>query len=114
MSNKSKAIEAATDARHSTPAPGSAPAYSAYEKDGGVFLRVPHHDEWGNTHSVHGLTIYAARDLIRELKAAADLADSKIERRHRYEPNKKYPWFCRHCGYAEHEEIMHLPNRPVK
>lgn len=31
------------------------------------------------------------------------------DNRHVYEPNKKYPWFCAHCGYAAHELIMHLP-----
>jgi len=30
--------------------------------------------------------------------------------RHKYAPHKKYPWFCAHCGYAEHEVLMHFQN----
>lgn len=26
---------------------------------------------------------------------------------HDYVPNKKYPWFCAHCGYPEHERLKH-------
>jgi hypothetical protein len=29
--------------------------------------------------------------------------------RHAYELHKKYPWFCGHCGYAEHDPLQHLP-----
>lgn len=28
--------------------------------------------------------------------------------RHKYVPNRKYPWFCGKCGYAEHEKLKHL------
>lgn len=27
--------------------------------------------------------------------------------KHKYNPHKKYPWFCADCGYAEHELLMH-------
>jgi len=27
--------------------------------------------------------------------------------RHRFVPDKKYPWFCGQCGYAPHEPLMH-------
>ena len=33
----------------------------------------------------------------------------KPDTRHVYRPNKKYPWFCECCGYAEHETLMHRP-----
>ena len=32
--------------------------------------------------------------------------------RHEFVPNKKYPWFCAHCGYAPQELLMHLPSDP--
>lgn len=27
--------------------------------------------------------------------------------RHTFVPNKRYPWFCAHCGYGEHERLIH-------
>lgn len=50
---------------------------------------------------VHSVSVNADGSLELEL---ADKPDD----RHRYEPNKKYPWFCT-CGYAEHETLVHLP-----
>lgn len=26
---------------------------------------------------------------------------------HDFEPHSKYPWFCKRCGYAPHEVLMH-------
>ncbi len=26
---------------------------------------------------------------------------------HEFEPDKKYPWFCGHCGYPPHEALKH-------
>lgn len=60
-------------------------------------------------------------DMTLILNAARAWLDSqKIETRrqpasslrHYYEPDKKYPWFCRHCGYAEHEMLKHI-ERPA-
>ena len=31
------------------------------------------------------------------------------DQRHAFTPDKKYPWFCGACGYAEHEALKHLP-----
>ena len=29
---------------------------------------------------------------------------------HQYEPHFKFPWFCGHCGYPEHERLKHTPS----
>jgi CRISPR/Cas system-associated exonuclease Cas4 (RecB family) len=29
--------------------------------------------------------------------------------RHRFAPDKKYPWFCAQCGYPPDHPVMHLP-----
>lgn len=35
--------------------------------------------------------------------------EHKPDTRHRFVPNKKYPWFCRDCGYPPEHPVMHLP-----
>lgn len=30
------------------------------------------------------------------------------DNRHEFVPDKKYPWFCAHCGYAPHEPLKHV------
>ena len=30
------------------------------------------------------------------------------ETRHRFEPHRRFPWFCAHCGYAPHEALQHI------
>ena len=37
-------------------------------------------------------------------------AYAKVDKRHKYVPDRKFPWFCGKCGYAEHEALMHFPN----
>lgn len=32
-----------------------------------------------------------------------------LEALHRYVPHPKWPWFCRDCGYPEHEVLKHIP-----
>lgn len=32
-------------------------------------------------------------------------------RTHDYAPNPEYPWFCKVCGYAEHEPLQHRTER---
>jgi len=34
--------------------------------------------------------------------------------KHKYNPHKKYPWFCADCGYAEHELLMHTAAHGIK
>lgn len=34
------------------------------------------------------------------------------DNRHAFVPNKKYPWFCAHCGYAPHEPLKHIQPDP--
>ena len=34
--------------------------------------------------------------------------------KHKYNPHKKYPWFCADCGYAEHEFLMHTAAHGIK
>lgn len=48
-----------------------------------------------------------------ELAAKAGLAPPERPKPdlHRYEPNSKYPWFCKHCGYPEHETLKHTQER---
>lgn len=52
-------------------------------------------------------------DLKRIARAALKAGEAAKEKvatepvLHDYEPNPKYPWFCRHCGYAEHEPLKH-------
>lgn len=36
-------------------------------------------------------------------------AQAATDNRHSFVPNKKYPWFCAHCGYAPHELLKHFP-----
>lgn len=28
--------------------------------------------------------------------------------RHPFSPHRKYPWFCKHCGYPEWETLKHI------
>lgn len=35
--------------------------------------------------------------------------EHKPDTRHRFVPNKKFPWFCRDCGYPPEHPVMHLP-----
>ena len=39
--------------------------------------------------------------------------DRLSDDRHRYEPNKRFPFQCEHCGYPEHETLKHLPSPPA-
>jgi CRISPR/Cas system-associated exonuclease Cas4 (RecB family) len=41
------------------------------------------------------------REMFEQIKA------DERNMRHKYEPHPIYPWFCKHCGYAEHEDLMH-------
>jgi hypothetical protein len=36
--------------------------------------------------------------------------EHKPDTRHRFKPNRKYPWFCAFCGYPPEHPIMHLPD----
>jgi ribosomal protein L37E len=38
------------------------------------------------------------------------LDSAQRDTRHRYQPNRKYPWFCAECGYPEHERLKHAVN----
>jgi hypothetical protein len=31
---------------------------------------------------------------------------------HAYRPHPKWPWWCRDCGYPEHERLKHHPIAP--
>jgi len=95
---------------------GSVPNFSVtFEKDDRgrprIYLRVPCSDEWGNSHCQHSIDAATAARLHLELEAASRWVHNNTEKRHKYEPNKKYPWFCKHCGYPDHNEVMHLPNK---
>jgi hypothetical protein len=55
---------------------------------------------------------------LREIVHMADELRDEIERyrmehrpdtRHRFAPNKNYPWFCAHCGYPPEHPVIHLP-----
>lgn len=48
-----------------------------------------------------------ADDLRTEIDRYRD--KNKPDTRHTFAPNKKYPWFCAHCGYPPEHPIMHLP-----
>jgi len=57
------------------------------------------------------------RSIVRELQERR--AAEKTKRygdiqRHSYVPDEKYPWFCAHCGYAQHESLKHLPTEPAR
>lgn len=28
--------------------------------------------------------------------------------RHQYQPHPRHPYFCKHCGYSEHERLQHF------
>lgn len=38
---------------------------------------------------------------------------TEIDPRHKFQADKKYPWFCGQCGYPPEHDIMHLPNREI-
>jgi hypothetical protein len=42
------------------------------------------------------------------LAASKSKKDAKPDNRHRFVPNKKFPWFCASCGYSPHEPLMHF------
>lgn len=66
-----------------------------------IFFMKTEKLEKGTVVELNGKTVRLMHSLVvEEVK--------KPDNRHKYEPNKKYPWFCKHCGYAEHEKIMHL------
>ena len=48
-------------------------------------------------------------DVREYLNRAAAPSPSPISP-HEYQPHKKYPWFCRECGYAPHDTIKHKPH----
>lgn len=54
--------------------------------------------------------------LTAQVQAARVQAAAKtpIDNRHKFQPNKKYPWFCAICGYAPHEKLAHPPEAPAK
>jgi hypothetical protein len=35
------------------------------------------------------------------------LTQEKPDSRHQFVPDKKYPWFCDHCGYPPYHPVMH-------
>lgn len=114
--NKQDDAQNASAVRDCPDSAGSGESYSVrFEMDDRgrprIYLRVPCSDEWGNTHCEHSIGYHTAARLSGELRKASDWAYQNTETRHKYEPNPKYPWFCKHCGYAEHEQIMHLPNK---
>jgi len=78
-----------------------------------IYLRVPCSDEWGNTHCEHSIGYHTAGRLSNELREASDFAYHNTETRHKFKQDPEYPWFCQHCGYAEHEELKHLPNKKL-
>lgn len=53
----------------------------------------------------HPGVIELVRRAVAEERKPAHVATIKLT--HDYKPHKKYPWFCAHCGYAEHEPLMH-------
>jgi len=119
MSNENQETEAIAASKALPSSSGSVESYSVrFEMDDRgkprIYLRVPCSDEWGNTHCEHSIGYMTASRLSRELREASDEAYRNTETRHKYVPNPKYPWFCKHCGYAEHEQIMHLPNDKVR
>ena len=50
---------------------------------------------------------YMATDLREEIERYR--MEHKPDTRHRFVPNKKYPWFCRDCGYPPEHPVTHLP-----
>lgn len=47
--------------------------------------------------------------VVEQLPAHADMQSP----RHAYVPHKKYPWFCRDCGYPPHETLKHIQDEPT-
>jgi hypothetical protein len=44
----------------------------------------------------------------RRMGGHATASEMPADTRHQFVPNKKYPWFCAHCGYAPHEPLKHV------
>lgn len=53
-------------------------------------------------------SVYAAPQPAHGTAATERVATALPDNRHEFFPNKKYPWFCAHCGYAPHEPLMHV------
>lgn len=51
--------------------------------------------------------VHIAEELREEIERYR--SEHRPDTRHRFAPNKKYPWFCGHCGYPPEHPLMHLP-----
>lgn len=51
--------------------------------------------------------LYAKYDELYKAAHAAQAQRVPLSTTHEYEEHKKFPGACRHCGYAEHEELQH-------
>lgn len=46
-------------------------------------------------------------------RAALD-ARKAMDTRHKFTPHRKWPWFCRECGYAPHEQLKHIQEETTR
>jgi multidrug efflux pump subunit AcrA (membrane-fusion protein) len=70
-----------------------------------------HQEQWikhrvrSGTNAIAGAHMFAHQESIAEISALA--ARELPGGHHPYVPHPKYPWFCRDCGYPEHERLKH-------
>ncbi|MBC9176781.1 hypothetical protein [Pseudoroseomonas ludipueritiae] len=51
-------------------------------------------------------TLQMARDKVARMAEVAQRPPKPDL--HHFKPNRKYPWYCAHCGYAPHEPLKHI------
>lgn len=55
----------------------------------------------------------AINEWLKAVIVAAKAAEAPpVDTRHKFIPDRKYPWFCGRCGYASHEALMHVEDTP--
>lgn len=51
---------------------------------------------------------FALRQAAILIQAASLPKTNNADARHRFEPDKRYPWACARCGYPERETLKHI------
>lgn len=83
-----------------------APPYPTYEQffyELTTFMGIPPRP--GTPRHVWDTEIFPM--LKAALGARLDALPANHSLLHAYIPHRKYPWFCGHCGYPEHERLQH-------
>lgn len=61
----------------------------------------------GQVVSASGLDRIEIRQLADERREEREL--ERHAAHHQFAPHRKWPWFCKHCGYGPYEPLKHSP-----